>query len=254
LTYASVVDNLTGDPVYIEPVDLVSAAGGMITASAHAEGSADTQWRTNLELTNSGDAQAACTLALLEHDIDNPDPLTQAVTVEAGQSVRWEDVLDSLFGFGGTAALRVDQPQGELRVNSRTFNLGDEGTYGQYIPLAQMGDAVQFGGEARLIQLTNSTDPEVGFRTNIGFVNATDLQISIQIDLYAADGTQWGGLGRTLFAGGYQQENRVYDQINAPEISDGYAVVRTTTEGGAFFCYASVVDNITGDPIYIPAL
>jgi len=252
--YASVIDNLTGDPIYVEPVAAMPAVGGVIAASAHAGGSAGSDWRTNLELASSGDSLASCTVALLEHDQPNPEPLTEALTVEAGQSVRWEDVLDSLFGFEGTAALRFEDVVGELRVNSRTFNQGDEGTFGQYIPIAAMGDAIGFGSDARLIQLTSSADPEIGFRTNIGFVNASEQEISVEADLYLANGQPLGGIGRTLLQGGYLQVNRVFEVIHSGEVADGFAVVRTTTEGGAFFCYASVVDNVTGDPIYIPAL
>jgi hypothetical protein len=36
-------------------------------------------------------------------------------------------------------------------------------------------------------------------------------------------------------------------------ITNGFALVSTTTPKGAFLAYASVVDNRSGDPVYIPA-
>ncbi|MEW6338599.1 MAG: hypothetical protein ACOY3Y_04220 [Acidobacteriota bacterium] len=41
--------------------------------------------------------------------------------------------------------------------------------------------------------------------------------------------------------------------MTTADVSDGYAVLRTPTPGGRFYAYASVVDNRSGDPIYVPA-
>ena len=45
----------------------------------------------------------------------------------------------------------------------------------------------------------------------------------------------------------------VYSTVTTSDVPDGFALVRTTTTGGAFFAYASVIDNLSGDPIFIPA-
>ena len=254
LTYASVVDNATGDPTYITPVQPVSANGGCITATARASGVGDTEWRSTLQLHANESGAAGCTISLLPRDQPNPSPLTQDVTVDAGSSLRYEDVLDSLFGFSGTAALLIEPDSGDLLVTSRTFNQGTEGTYGQFIPLAHMDDAVSFGEEVRLIQLTSSEDSDSGYRTNIGWVNMTDDQIRVEADLYNGSGQHLGGVSLDLGAHGYRQLTDVYSLIEAGAVANGFAVVRTTTAGGAFFTYASVVDKATGDPIYIPGM
>jgi hypothetical protein len=36
-------------------------------------------------------------------------------------------------------------------------------------------------------------------------------------------------------------------------VTDGYALVQTLTPGARFFAYASVVDNRSGDPVFIAA-
>jgi hypothetical protein len=36
-------------------------------------------------------------------------------------------------------------------------------------------------------------------------------------------------------------------------VETGLALVRTTTPSGRFFAYASVIDNRTHDPQYVPA-
>ena len=49
------------------------------------------------------------------------------------------------------------------------------------------------------------------------------------------------------------QRTDVLAELGTSDVSDAYAVLRTTTSGGRFLAYASVVDNRSGDPIYIPA-
>ena len=41
--------------------------------------------------------------------------------------------------------------------------------------------------------------------------------------------------------------------MTSERVADGIAVVRTTTEGAAVLAYASVVDNLTGDPVAMMA-
>ena len=54
-------------------------------------------------------------------------------TVAPGRCLRLNDVLFSIFGFEGGASLRITPLSGEVVVTSRTYNLTDEGTYGQFI-------------------------------------------------------------------------------------------------------------------------
>jgi hypothetical protein len=43
--------------------------------------------------------------------------------------------------------------------------------------------------------------------------------------------------------------NSVFGAVSAGGVADGYLEVATSTDGGAFFALASVVDNVTGDPV-----
>ena len=106
---------------------------------------------------------------------------------------------------------------------------------------------------ARLVQLAYSTDAKKGFRTNLGLVNASSLTIAVWVDLYRGDGTLLGTRGASLGPYRSTQLNDVFSTVTTADVADGFALVRTTTAGGAFFAYASVIDNLSGDPIYIPA-
>ena len=92
-----------------------------------------------------------------------------------------------------------------------------------------------------------------GCRTNLGLVNATGLTISVEVKLCKGDGSGLGSQTYTLPPYGFRQINEIFRTVTNQDVADGYAVLRTTTSGGAFFAYASVIDSRSGDPIYIPA-
>ncbi len=224
-----------------------------IPAAAHVSGAAGTDWRTDLEVHNHGDAQAQYEIALLVQDVANPNPMSLPFHLSSGQSVRYSDVLYSAFGFTGSAALRITATTGEIAVSSRTFNQTPDGTYGQYIGAVPSAGAIAFGQEGRIIQLTHNQASDTGFRTNVGLLNASDGQILVEVDLYRWDGTQLGTRSFWLEAASFTQKDRLFRTVTGDDVSDGYITIRTLTPNGRFFAYASVVDNRTGDPIYIPA-
>ncbi len=167
------------------------------------------------------------------------------------ESLRLGNVLETAFGFTGTSALRVTATEGRILATSRTYNDDPGGTYGQTVPAVAASDGFGFGSEATLILLSRSPDPAAGFRTNIGFVNLVDTQTKMEIDLFAADGTELGTVTRNLKPFEYRQVNDVFHAVGADDVPDGYAVVRTTSEDGRFIAYASVVDNGSGDAVFL---
>ncbi len=262
--YASVVDNLTGDPIAISAMRLPeeaptgSARPIFVAAAAHVAGVAGTNWRTDLEIHNWSDAHASYTIELLEHGKNNSSPEMRSFALAPGKSTRFVDVLDTVFDFEGGAALRITTQQGRLLVTSRTYNLLRAGnpaglpagaTFGQYIPGLTENRSIGFGEEGRLVQLTHSADDSTGSRTNLVLVNAGSTRIDMVVDLYRANGSAVGTVNRSLAPYEYRQLNRVFAAVTGSSVGDGYAVVRTTTEGGRFFALASVVDNLTGDPV-----
>jgi hypothetical protein len=223
-----------------------------IPAAAHTPGLGDTNWRTDLQIKPRGAQPATVRIDLLERDRDNSSPTSVTVTVDPGVSVRSEDVLSGLFGFTGSAALRITATSGDVMVTSRTFNDDASGTYGQYIPGSEDSEAFGEGEHAALIQLSMSVDPEQGYRSNVGFLNVTGRSIDIEVSLYRSTGVHLGTLDYVLLPYEYDQVTNIFDAVSTANVEDGYALVRTTTSGGEFFTYASVVDNRSGDAIYIP--
>ncbi len=254
--YASVVDNRTGDPVYIPAVTLngtVSNEAVYVPAAAHVAGAAGTNWRTDLELHNPGATTARYEIALLERDRANSNPDTETYQVGGGHCLRLEDVLLTVFGASGGAALRITPINGQVLVTSRTYNLTDDGTFGQFIGGVGESRAVGYQERSALIELSHHLTTDTGYRTNMGYVNCAASAVDIRADMYRADGTYLGTTSVTLQPYMHKQIDRVFGTVTTDEVPDGYIVVSTSDPGGRFVAYASVVDNSTGDPVCIPA-
>ncbi len=229
-----------------------SAQTSYVPAAANAEGANQTSWRTDLQIKATNDGGATFTVELLETGTANTDPTVMERTLAPGESLRLGNLLATDFGYTGTAALRITATDGNILVSSRTYNDDPAGTYGQTVPAIDGGQATPSGARATLIQLSRSPDPSTGFRTNVGLVNVTDETITVDVELFAADGSPLGLVSRNLRAFEHRQLNDVFHIAGADDVVDGYVVARTASAGGRFICYASVVDNGSGDAVFIP--
>ena len=220
-----------------------------VPAAAHTSGAAGTVWRTDLEVKARGGEAASFTVELLEERTANTDPLSATFSLEAGESLRLVDVVDTAFGFYGSGALRLTAADGGILATSRTYNTNPNGTFGQYIPAIDAETAAEHGRDYVLLQLSSSES----YRTNVGFVNVTGESLALEVDLFTSSAVLLGSVPVTLRPYEMRQIPAVFTQVTSEPVDDGYAVVRSSTEDGRFFAYASVVDNLSGDAIFIPA-
>lgn len=231
----------------------------VIPAAARAAGAQGTRWRTEAVLTAVGPATAQVTIALLPRGQGNPDPVTVDLAIEGGRSLVLRDVLADLFGVEGAAALRIHCRHGAVGVTSRTFNLQGADprtspTFGQFLPALTTDDAIVAGDEGRLLQLAHDPTLEAGQRTNLILVNGGGAPVTVEVVLHEETGTALGTVTRTLAAWEYEQLDRVFEEVTGEQVPGGWAAVRVLGDGGRVFALASVVDNLTGDPIAVPAV
>jgi hypothetical protein len=81
----------------------------------------------------------------------------------------------------------------------------------------------------------------------LGFVNAGSVPLTVKVELFDALGAKLGDLSQPLRAFEYKQFDKTFERVTSVPIEDGYAVLTTSTSGGAFFAYASAVAG--GEPI-----
>ena len=92
---------------------------------------------------------------------------------------------------------------------------------------------------------------KVGFRTNVGYFNPTSNTVKVTFKAIHSDGTVIGTASVTI--GGFARvQQAVFDLIPVPpgEVAQTDFYV-TYSADGPLFVYAAVVDNKTGDGIYL---
>lgn len=219
-----------------------------IPASANSKGGYNTNWKTDMVIYNKGNQTSEINLYLLEAGKDNRGSEAKRITVDAGKSYKIIDMVKSLFGKEDTSGgIKIISDQ-EVAITSRTYNYKEEGSYGQFVPFCKEEDGLKEGEEGILIQLTKN----INFRTNIGFLNLKEENIDLDLSLYKEDGTFIGSKRYSLKPLEYFQENNVLEIFTNEEIENFFAKINIAK--GNAFVYASVVDNKTGDAIFIPIL
>jgi len=157
-------------------------------------------------------------------------------------------VLGEVFGLDpddapfGALAIASDR-EGALAM-ARVFNqpLGKvAGTFGQAIPGVQAKAMIR--QDERLRILFMSEDDEL--RANIGCQNGTAANLRVMIELFDASGQSYGLETLDLPPYSNNQINRIFRDW-AP--ISGYVDVWSTTSRASFYCYGSVLDNISSDP------
>ncbi len=220
-----------------------------VPAVSHAPGDKGSLWRTDLAVVNPGAANASLTLTFAPVE---GAPVTRTATLGPRGTREWADVLVSLFGVAASAnasgALRVASDV-SLCVSSRTFNQGEEGTFGGFLPAVTTGEALGPGRLGVLPQLTRNAL----FRTNVGVVNLGSSAVVARIRLYDAAGATAGApIDVTVPAGGLHQVVDPFGVAGAGDRDVAFATIEVTTTGGLAWAYASVIDNRTGDPTIVP--
>ncbi|HEY0590520.1 MAG TPA: hypothetical protein VGF40_02030, partial [Thermoanaerobaculia bacterium] len=246
LAYGSAVDNQTGDSIFIPGRRSWSDPARHVPAVIRGDGAAGTRWRSDLWISNLSDREGNFRLTWFPRGVP---AVERDLALAAGASLSYEDVLSTLFGAtAGTGQLRVATDLPAWVASSRAWSAAQLGTYGQWMPALAPPDAVGAGeGRLAILQLVNDDR----FRTNLGLTEIGGLPARATIRV--ADAT-----GREVWALPVELAPREQRQISlvaagAPEFSNGYAWIEP--EGaGRIVAYGSVVDNVSGDPIYVPAV
>jgi len=244
--YGSVLDNSTSDPTTVLP-QVPSDEFTFIPAAALAAGAQGAFFQTDVDLNNAGTAAAEYQFAWLPRGADNSDLiLSDPFGLTAGASVRYENVLNAVFGAEPDAvgALAVSASTPDLLAMSRTYNIPGAkiaGTFGQELP-GVPGDMMIATGEKKRIIFMNENDD---VRANVGCQNGVDAPVRVNIKLFRADGTSPETKVMDLQPWSNNQINRIF-RAYAPV--QGYVDIWTTTPDATIYCYGSVLDNLTSDP------
>src|SRR5438270_640815 len=225
-----------------------SATTLVIPASGTGPGANDSHWQTELTLHNL--SASAITATLTFHDILGSAG-TSTVTVAPRATVAIADVVASRFGrAAATGAIEVAFDNAfarKLTVSSRTFNKSASGEFGQDIPAVDQTTIPDAGSIVVLAGPSSAVDS----RFNFGVY--ADSASTIQWDLVRADGSIAASKEVSYAAGTQAQYNFGVSTLFNAGSQDNDTVQATVTNGHAI-PYGNVVNNLSGDPTYVPGI
>jgi PKD repeat protein len=244
--------NATSSSVTTKQIAVAEAAAyrSLISVAAQTDGVGGTSWRTELTMFNAG-AQGA-SVKVLFLPAGGGVPVTQTAFLAAHQSQTYTNALLDLFAIpSGAGALAVEASSAganaDLRITSRTFTTSADGTYGQSVP------DVAPTSLAKTLYITGIKSG-ADYRTNIGLVNRASSAVTTTLTLFSATGGTTVTKVVMLPANSFQQTSlAAYFPDVEGRTFDVLSMRITSPVADAVSAYASVVDNITQDPVYIQA-
>jgi len=250
--YGSVIDNRTGDAVFVSGATPEVTPYLLIPVIAHNQGQAGTEWRTDLRVLNHGSFSVHIDAELRFQGALGLPPVFETFELQPGEAVTIDDVVGSFFGFHGVVgSLRLVPREGPaaLVATSRTANHGSVGTYGQYVPALTPGQGLRESGV--LIHV----DKGIGTRSNLGIVETDGKGVGVGIQIFDELGRPVGSATRmTLGPWESVQINDIFGTLGAPGSRNARVEINRDAGAGGFFAYASVIDAYSGDAIFVPNL
>ena len=226
-----------------------------IPAAASAHGQQGTFWTTSGWLHNGSDDSADVYGAFLSQGRDNTAAVaapTFLATIPAHGTAVLEDLVARLGSSGATGGLyllgqldRLDGPLPFLSVTSQTStpNTAGQGSYGQGIPAV--------AGETATRIVAPGACQSAGKRTNVGILNTSSHPIALTVTVRDEVGGVVADVRWTLAP--YEQRQVGLPSFGISALDTGSVVFERISADGSFCGYLSIVDQDTGDAVYVAA-
>lgn len=266
MAYASIVDNTSNDPVFVQAVSETEAASAtrkvqVLPGLSHFNTPAGDSWRSDVVVYNADEHTIQFDMELLGTD-GTKFAEAKGITLGGSQSLQLDDML--------TTATPVPVPAGAqagtLRLTtsigtefpimySRTYNDRSEaGTFGQGIPAFSGTEGnVSVDKPAYIAGVRSNSS----YYTNLGLVSASDTASTVSVKmLEPIRGTVIGeqtftvNPGQSLIVG---SANSDFLHALAPGMDELGTLQIEVTAGGNVWAFVSIIDKLTKDPEYVPA-
>lgn len=219
-----------------------------IASAGNGPGAGDSHWYTTLWIHNPTSNPADCTISLLIRGQANPSPSEYNVTVNAGETLRFDEAVQTLFGLQEFGAIRVVSNE-RVVVNSRIYNQPGSDrseTQGQFFAAAPASFAIAQGEHSELLGVDQSTDD--AFRYNFGFIETTGNTATVEVTLFQGPGNQLGQ--RTYTVRGHEALQLNLSDLGAGPNPTENGTIEVSVVGGSgeVLAFGSGIANESGDP------
>lgn len=237
----------------------------VIPVASHTPGQNNTMWMSDVAIQNFQSTPLTVQLSVIESGdsnlSDNVFPLVTgtvpgSVTVPANGNVLLTDVLNGYRGLSqvsGAILIGADRP---FAVTSRSYNQSANGTVGQTVPPARdfLENVVGRTDLSTAIVYLPGLRNTDRYRTNIGMVignGGTSGPLTLSVTIRNAGGDLISTKSVTVVGGAFTHMQFPLSSITDRTFEIGSATVRIAEGNGAVLPYASVIDNITADAVFI---
>lgn len=271
VAYATPVDRTSGDfwavadwssTLAYDPSNPI-----VLPVAGAALGANETDFRTDVTITNAGDTRAEGTL----HYFAGGEEHSRPVSLAGGETETWENITRTLFGIEGTSiGYHTFTPaSGEFRVTSRNYNfVADTGaSYGTAVPAMGLDQAMGPGGRVRFGGLSDASAQTVSaatpatFRTNVGIAEVGGAPVTVRATLnYSIPSSLVTAFGSATANFDVEARQLLFlNRISEAVLGDFRGVFGDlrnlqldleVVEGeGRIVAFTSTIDNGTGDSI-----
>ncbi|MCW8985776.1 MAG: BACON domain-containing carbohydrate-binding protein [Thermoanaerobaculales bacterium] len=257
LALGTVIDNATGDSVlYLS--SFFDENQIWLAGVASLQGVNDSQWRTDLWLYNPTNDWLPGEIEFVVGDDPSESYGFAWPTLATHRTKQYLDIVSDQLGLEGTKGYIVatgDDGGPAPQVSARTYNLDSSGgTYGLNLRAFASKDLLQPGEVGYIAGISNSEDQSVGYRTNVGVLNTKrDGWAGVRITMYNLDGSQAAEPFQTQIPPGKLRQFDIFKTLDLNHITMTGSLKIEAISGGAVAVYATEIDNISQDAIFIPA-
>ncbi len=232
---------------------LASFAGTdvVVPSVGRGTGAASSNWYTTVWVYNPNGAAAQVQVFLLERGSSNPSPRVYNDTIPAGDTRRWTNAVETLFGIAKFGALRVVSTS-KVVVNARVYSQPagghDEDTTGQFFAGVPASFAIASGKKTQILG-TYQTQPaaDSDYRYNYGFVETAGGTANVRVTVIDETGAVQGSKDYSVGARGAAQY--VFkDEFPAISTQNARLQVEVTSGSGAVVAFGSGIANASNDP------
>jgi hypothetical protein len=249
--YASVLDNLTNDPLLVSPVAVNQTAAARYVIPGVADlNNGIANWQTDVRVFNPSTSIVKATLTFYSQNGGTPQ--SKDIQLAPGQVQTLDATLKNVFGISndGGALHIATTATTPLVATARTYNQTANGTYGQFIPAVTANDAAALGTRPLQILQIEETDR---YRTNVGFAEVTGKGATIEVTAVPSDSKVAASTQIALAPNQFIQYPQLLRSMGLTNNYNARVSVKVISGQGRVTAYASVIDMKTNDPTFVPA-
>ncbi|HEX6176857.1 MAG TPA: hypothetical protein VF057_00750, partial [Thermoanaerobaculia bacterium] len=240
----------------------------IIPAVGHAPGANNSLFQSDVRIANTSTQPMTYLVTFTPSGVEGTLTSTSTtIEVTPGATVALDDVLASFFGSGpdgiaigvlevhplttSTVATALATSVATATIaSSRTYNVTDIGTLGQYIPAIPFSQFIARATASRNVLSLQQVAESALYRTNLGLVEASGEPAEMLIRVFNSAGDLLGEMPESLRASEHKQINSILSVLGIAS-DDARIEVEVTSATGRVTAYASRVDNLTNDPLLV---